>query len=194
MLCEVEPLVEYDIVFLSVASDRLERRVRPSHTRTDPARRYRLATARGSARLSRKRASRPRCRSRCRYRRSRDHRLQWFRPAPCVPKFSSSMPCFWKIPAFMPSVGVILAHASIWPIATFSLSAANAGCGDHVLREQRLRPRLVHATASVTPSYPLHLLVYRGGICRIRPIAPWSSASRNFSFTASATAPSRSAI
>src|SRR5215831_12219323 len=33
------------------------------------------------------------------------------------------MPCFWKMPAFMPSVGAWFAQASIWPIATFRVSA-----------------------------------------------------------------------
>src|SRR5262245_37543304 len=33
------------------------------------------------------------------------------------------MPCFWKMPAFMPSVGAWFAQASIWPIATFTVSA-----------------------------------------------------------------------
>jgi hypothetical protein len=32
------------------------------------------------------------------------------------------MPCFWKMPAFMPSVGAWFAQASIWPIATFTVS------------------------------------------------------------------------
>src|SRR6185295_14031694 len=47
-------------------------------------------------------------------------------PAPCVPKFSSSMPCFWKIPACIPSVGIWFAQASICPIATLILSCADA--------------------------------------------------------------------
>src|SRR5262249_59601325 len=45
-------------------------------------------------------------------------------PAPWVPKVSSAMPCFWKMPAFTPSVGIWFAQASIWPIATFTTSAA----------------------------------------------------------------------
>src|SRR5262245_44858878 len=48
-------------------------------------------------------------------------------PAPCVPKLSRTMPCFWKIPAFMPSVGTWLDQASIWPTATLSVSCAPAG-------------------------------------------------------------------
>ena len=44
-------------------------------------------------------------------------------PAPWVPKVSSAMPCLWKMPAFMPSVGAWFAQASIWPIATFTVSA-----------------------------------------------------------------------
>src|SRR6185436_20580662 len=44
----------------------------------------------------------------------------------CVPKFSSTMPCFWKMPACMPSVGIWFAQASICPIATLSRSCAAA--------------------------------------------------------------------
>jgi hypothetical protein len=40
-----------------------------------------------------------------------------------VPKVSNTMPCFWKMPAFMPSVGAWFAQASIWPIATLTVSA-----------------------------------------------------------------------
>jgi hypothetical protein len=50
-------------------------------------------------------------------------------PAPCVPKVSSAIPCFWKMPAFKPRVGAWLAQASIWPIATFTASAARVGDG-----------------------------------------------------------------
>src|SRR5262249_18007247 len=45
-------------------------------------------------------------------------------PAPWVPKVSSTSPCFWKMPACIPSVGTWFSQLLIWPIATFSLSCA----------------------------------------------------------------------
>src|SRR5262245_10703683 len=66
-------------------------------------------------------------------------------PAPCVPKLSRTMPCFWKIPAFMPSVGTWLDQASIWPTATLSASCAPAGA---------VRPHTTERTAKRTNMEP----------------------------------------
>src|SRR6185312_3165181 len=49
-------------------------------------------------------------------------------PAPLVPTFSRTMPCFLKIPASWPSVGAWFSQLLIWPMATLSWSSAAAGC------------------------------------------------------------------
>ncbi len=48
-------------------------------------------------------------------------------PAPAVPKFSSVMPCFLKMPAFCPSTGACPLQISSWPMATLKASCAAAG-------------------------------------------------------------------
>ena len=47
-------------------------------------------------------------------------------PAPAVPKISSSMPCFLKMPAFWPSAGTAPLQISSCPTATLNLSCASA--------------------------------------------------------------------
>ena len=48
-------------------------------------------------------------------------------PAPCVPNASSVSPSFLKMPTWLPSVGGWFSQLLIWPIATLSVSSANAG-------------------------------------------------------------------
>src|SRR5262249_29661965 len=47
--------------------------------------------------------------------------------APAVPKFSSVMPCFLKMPAFWPRTGAWPLQISSCPIATLKASCADAG-------------------------------------------------------------------
>src|SRR6185437_2832139 len=48
-------------------------------------------------------------------------------PAPCVPTFSSTSPCFLKMPASWPSVGAWFSQLLICPITNLSWSSAAAG-------------------------------------------------------------------
>ncbi len=48
-------------------------------------------------------------------------------PAPCEPVFSSTSPCFLKMPASWPSVGAWFSQLLIWPITSLSVSSAEAG-------------------------------------------------------------------
>src|SRR5262245_995528 len=48
-------------------------------------------------------------------------------PAPAVPKFSSVMLYFLKMPAFCPRIGACPLQISSWPIATLKASCADAG-------------------------------------------------------------------
>src|SRR6266700_4804365 len=50
-------------------------------------------------------------------------------PAPAVPKLSSTSPCFLKMPASWPSVGIWFSQLLICPIATLSWSSARAEYG-----------------------------------------------------------------
>src|SRR5580692_6528185 len=47
-------------------------------------------------------------------------------PAPAVPKFSRVSPCFLKMPASWPSVGIWFSQLLIWPMATLNPSSARA--------------------------------------------------------------------
>src|SRR5215831_3753431 len=47
-------------------------------------------------------------------------------PAPCVPVFSSTRPCFLKMPASCPSVGAWFSQLLICPMTTLSVSSADA--------------------------------------------------------------------
>ena len=50
-------------------------------------------------------------------------------PAPCVPTFSSTRPCFLKMPASWPSVGAWFSQLLICPIATLSVVLGRSRAG-----------------------------------------------------------------
>ena len=81
-------------------------------------------------------------------------------PAPCVPTFSSTRPCFLKMPASWPSVGAWFSQLLIWPIASLSVSSARAGV--HAERQRHDEPeRGGHRLEGLHAISSLCLIFYR---------------------------------
>jgi hypothetical protein len=72
-------------------------------------------------------------------------------PLPWVAKFSSTMPCFLKMPTCCPSTAAWLTQVSICPIATLSTSSARAG------RAESTRTTRAALARPVFPKHIFHL-------------------------------------